>query len=348
MEFTAKYIAEYLKGLVEGDTEVVISDVSRIEDGKPGTLTFLANSQYSKYIYNTNASVVIVNQDFVPEKPVTPTLIRVKDAYQAFATLLELYNQNKFTKTGKEDFCFVDQTAKIGENVYLGSFSYISENAVIGNNVKIFPQVFIGKNTEINENTILYPGVKVYHDCKIGANCIIHAGTVVGSDGFGFAPTSNQDFKKIPQLGNVIIEDNVEIGANAAIDRATMGSTTIRKGVKLDNLIQVAHNVEIGENTVISALAGISGSSKIGKNCMIGGQVGVSGHLHITDNVKIGAQAGIISDITQAGATILGSPAIPIKDYHRSYIYFKRLPDLSKKIDELTHEVEALKKQLNG
>jgi len=347
MEFTAKYIAEYLNGEIEGREDLTVYDVSRIEDGKPGTLTFLANNQYSKYIYTTNASIVIVNNDFVPEKAVKPTLIRVKEAYQAFASLLELYNKNDFTKVGVEEFCFVDKSAKLGEKVYVGSFSYICENVIIGSNVKILPHVYIGKDVEIKDNTKIYPGVKIYNDCKIGSGCIIHAGTVIGSDGFGFAPTSDHDFMKIPQLGNVIIEDNVEIGANASIDRATMGSTIIRKGVKLDNLIQVAHNVEIGENTVISAQAGISGSSKIGKNCMLGGQVGVAGHLQIADGVKIGAQAGILSDIKPKGTTLLGSPAINIKDYHRSYIYFKRLPELSKNIDMLTKEIEELKKKLN-
>jgi UDP-3-O-[3-hydroxymyristoyl] glucosamine N-acyltransferase len=335
-----------LGGVIEGKEDVSVSDVSRIEDGKPGTLTFLANNQYNKFIYTTNATVVIVNHDFVPEKTIKPTLIRVPEAYQAFASLLGLFNQNSFTKTGIEEFCFIDKSASIGEKAFIGSFSYICENVIIGNNVKIFPHVYIGKNVEIKENTVLYPGVKIYHDCKIGSDCIIHAGTVIGSDGFGFAQTSNHDFQKIPQLGNVIIEDNVEIGSNVTIDRATMGSTIIRKGVKLDNLIQVAHNVEIDENTVISAQAGISGSSKIGKNCMLGGQVGVAGHLQISDGVKIGAQAGILSDIKQKGSALLGSPAINIKDYHRSYIYFKRLPQMSKKIDELTKEIEELNKKL--
>lgn len=348
MEFTAKQIAEILKGKVEGSPEVKVNNISRIEEGIPGTLSFLANPKYSKFIYTTQSTIVLINETFELDKEVSSTLIRVKDAYQAFADLLEFYNNNIPNKTGIEEMSFIHPTAKIGKNVYIGAFAYIDENVIVGDNAKIYPHVYLSRNVTVKENTILASGVKVYNDCKIGANCIIHSGTVIGCDGFGFAPSSDANYKKVPQVGNVIIEDNVEIGANTAIDRATIGSTVIRKGVKLDNLIQIAHNVEIGENTVIAAQTGISGSTKIGKECMFGGQVGIVGHLNITNRVKIAAQSGIPASVKEEGAIIQGSPAFKITDYQKSYVNFKRLPDLNKKVDEMQKEIEELKKMLQS
>ncbi|MCK4664451.1 MAG: UDP-3-O-(3-hydroxymyristoyl)glucosamine N-acyltransferase [Bacteroidales bacterium] len=346
MEFTAKSIAEILDGKVDGNPNVVVSNVSKIENGEKGTLSFLANLKYSKYIYSTNASIVIVNKNFVPEKNIDSTLIRVDDAYQAFASLLEFYNLQRQNVVGISDQSFVDESAKLGKDVYVGAFAYIGKNVEIGNNVKIYPQVYIGENVKIKDNTILNPGVKIYRDCKIGANCIIHASVIIGSDGFGFAPKNNCDYIKVPQVGDVVIENNVEIGANTTIDRATLGSTIIREGVKLDNLIQVAHNVEIDKYTVIAALSGISGSTKIGKNCMIGGQVGFVGHAKIADNVKIAAQSGIGGDIKKEGIILQGSPAYNIYDYQKSFVIFKQLPDIAKKIINLEKEIEELKKKL--
>ena len=346
MEFTAKQIAEILKGKVEGNPDVKISNISRIEDGIPGTLSFLANPKYSKFIYTTRATIVLINENFRLEKNVEPTLIRVKDAYQAFADLLEFYNNNIPNKVGIEEMAYIHPTAKIGKNVYIGAFAYIDENVVIADNAKIYPHVYLSRNVAIKENTILASGVKVYNDCKIGANCMIHSGVVIGCDGFGFAPSGDADYKKVPQVGNVIVEDNVEIGANTTIDRATIGATIIRKGVKLDNLIQIAHNVEIGENTVIAAQAGVSGSTKIGKDCMFGGQVGIVGHLSIADRVKIAAQSGIPASVKEEGAIIQGSPAFKITDYQKSYVMFKRLPDLNKRVDDMQREIQELKKLL--
>ncbi len=346
MKFTAKQIADFLNGKVEGDPKISVSDISKIEEGKDGTLSFLANPKYSKYLYTTDASIVLLNEDFELEKNVACTLIRVKDAYQAFASLLELYDNNKPKNVGISKYAIIDDTAEVGKNVYIGPFVYIGKNVRISDNVKIFPHSYISHNVEIKENTILAAGVKVYSDCIIGKECIVHAGVVIGSDGFGFAPKSQKDYKKIPQVGNVIIEDKVEIGSNTTIDRATIGSTIIRTGVKLDNLIQVAHNVEIGANTVIAAQTGISGSTRIGEECMIGGQVGIVGHLNIADNVKIGAQSGISSNIKEKGIIILGSPAQDIKESRRSIAIYRRLPDLDKKVNALEKELEALKKLL--
>ncbi len=341
MEYTAKTIAEYLKGKVEGNPDVVINDVSKIENGKEGTLTFLANPKYSKYIYSTKASAVLVNKDFIPEGDVSCTLIRVDNAYNALASLLELYKGKK-EKQGINEMAFIHDSATTGKDVYIGPFVYISEDANIGNNVKIYSNTYIGDNVEIGEGTTIYPGVNIYSDCKIGKNCRIHAGVVVGADGFGFAPQTNCDYKKVPQVGNVIIEDNVEIGANSTIDRATIGSTIIRKGVKLDNLIQIAHNVEIGENTVIAAQAGIAGSSKIGKDGMIAAQAGIVGHLNISDNVKVGAQSGVTGDIEKDGI-VLGSPAYPISEARRIFAVSKKLPELYKRINDLEKQIKDLK-----
>ncbi|PID89758.1 MAG: UDP-3-O-(3-hydroxymyristoyl)glucosamine N-acyltransferase [Bacteroidia bacterium] len=348
MEFSAQYIAEYLNGTVEGDKDVKVNNISRIEDGKEGTLSFLANPKYTKYIYNTKASIVLVNKGFKPEKNISATLIRVEDAYQSFASLLALYNKFKSTKKGVQEFAFVEEDVQLGGNIYIGQFAYVGHNCKIGDNVKIYPHVYVGDNVEIQDNTIIFSGVNIYHDSKIGKDCIIHSGTVIGADGFGFAPKSHSDFKKVPQIGNVIIEDNVEIGSNTSIDRATIGSTIIKRGVKLDNLIQVAHNVEIGDNTVIAAQSGISGSTKIGKDCMIAGQVGMVGHLTIADEVKIGAQSGINQSIKEKGTIQQGSPSFNIRAYQKSYVIFRRLPDFYKEFNAMKNELEKLKAQMKG
>lgn len=338
MEFTAGQIAAFLNGTVEGDPDVRVSNLSKIEEGKPGTMTFLANMKYATFLYSTGASVVVVNQDFVPFHPVSATLIRVENAYKAFAMLLEKYSQIQTGGKGISKLAFISDTAKIGENCSVGEFSFIGEEVIIGDNVTIHPQVYIGNKVTIASDTLLYPGVKIYRECIIGSKCTLHAGVVIGSDGFGFAIQDDNNYQKVPQIGNVILEDNVEVGSNTTIDRATLGSTIIRQGVKLDNLIQVAHNVEIGENTVIAAQTGISGSTKIGKNCLIGGQVGIVGHLTIADNVKIGAQSGIEGNITTEGAVVLGSPAIDAKKARRTYIHWRNLDDIVRKFYHLEKE----------
>jgi UDP-3-O-[3-hydroxymyristoyl] glucosamine N-acyltransferase len=343
MKFTAGDIAKLIQGTVEGDALAAVTTVAKIEEGTPGALSFLANPKYTEYIYSTQASVVIVNADFVAEKPVTTTLIRVPDAYQAFAQLLAVYNQHQQAAAAIEQPSFIATSATHGKGLYLGTFAYIGENAQIGKNVKIYPGSYVGNNVVIGDNTVLYPGVKVYAECKIGANVTLHSGVIVGGDGFGFAPNSENNYNKVPQIGNVIIEDHVEVGANTTIDRATLGSTIIRKGVKLDNLIQIAHNVEIGENTVIAAQSGVAGSTKIGKNCMIGGQVGIIGHLVIADGVKIAAQSGIGNSIAKEGEIMQGSPAFPVGDYRRAYVGFRKLPDLMQRIASLEKELKELK-----
>ncbi|GHT77724.1 UDP-3-O-acylglucosamine N-acyltransferase [Bacteroidia bacterium] len=346
MEFNAQQIAAILNGKIEGDPAITVNHFSKIEEGKPHTLTFLANPKYAPFIYETLASVALVNDSFVAEKslPATLTLIRVPNAYAALAQLLSLVEQTKKPKRGIETPAYISSSAIIpAEKVYIGAFAYIGENARIGDNAAIYPNTYVGDNVEIGENTVIYAGVKIYADCKIGKNCIIHAGAVIGSDGFGFAKEGDS-YKKIPQLGNVVIEDDVEIGANTTIDRAVMDSTIIRQGVKLDNLIQIAHNVEIGENTGIAAQAGISGSTKIGKNCVMGGQVGLGGHIKIGDNVSIGAQSGIISNIAD-GRSILGSPAIDVSNFFRSSVIFSKLPDMYRQISQLQKEIEFLNKK---
>ena len=335
MIFTAQQIAEALNGIVEGNPATEVSNLSRIEEGKKGTLTFLANPKYAQYIYETEASIVIVNVDFTPEKEIPATLIKVKDAYSAFAQLLELYQQSKEKKTGISNSAQIADDVKIGKNVYIGEFVSIGEHSDVKDNSMIFPHVTIGSNCKIGNSTKIYAGAKVYDECEIGNDCTIHAGVVVGADGFGFAPQDDNNYNKVPQIGNVIIEDKVEIGANTTIDRATIGSTIIRKGAKIDNLIQIAHNVDIGENTVIAAQTGISGSTKIGRNCMIGGQVGIIGHLIIADGVKIAAQSGIGKSITEENAIVEGSPAFSIRDYQRSYVHFRRLDNIVKRINNL-------------
>ena len=342
MEFSAKTIAKLINGKIEGNKDVAISSVSKIEEGKEGTLSFLANPKYSKYIYDTKASIIIVNKDFKPDKKVNTTLIRVDNAYTAFAKLLEYYSQQKEDKTGMDKLAYIAFTSKIGTDCYIGPFACICENVTIGKKAKIYPHVYIGENVEIGENTVIHPGAKIYDDCKIGSNCIIHAGVILGSDGFGFAPQQGENYTKVPQVGNVILEDNVEIGANTTIDRATLGSTIIRKGVKLDNLIQIAHNVDIGDNTVIAAQTGISGSTKLGKDCMLGGQVGLIGHLKIADGVKIAAQSGIGNNIKQAGEVVQGSPSFNYTKYQKSYVYFRKLPELVNRISELEKKLKEM------
>lgn len=346
MEFKALNIAEFLQGTIEGDENVSVSNVSKIEEGKAGTLAFLANPKYERYIYETEASIVLVRKDFKPEQEVKATLIRVDDPYQAFASLLELYEQARQMKTGVEQPSFIDSTATVGEDIYFGAFAYLGQNSTLGDNVKIYPQTYIGSDVTIGDNTIIYAGAKIYDGSVIGNNCIIHAGAVIGSDGFGFAPTPDGSYKKIPQVGNVILEDDVEVGANTTIDCSTMGSTIIRKGAKLDNLIQIAHNCEVGENTVMAALVGIAGSTKIGKNCMFGGQVGVAGHLTIGDNVKIGAMAGVSNSI-KADRTVLGAPAMDHDQALKSYVVYRRLPQMRDQLIDLQKEVKELKSKLN-
>jgi UDP-3-O-[3-hydroxymyristoyl] glucosamine N-acyltransferase len=343
MEFTAATIAGFLKGEVEGNPEIKVNTVAKIEEGSAGALSFLANPKYEHYIYTTKSSVVLVNKDFVPSAKINTTLIRVLNAYEAFASLLTLVEQSRPRKTGLHSTAVIEASAKVGKDVFVGACAYIGENCSVGDGSRIFAQVYIGDNVLIGQNCTLNPGVKIYSDCILGNNCTIHAGSVIGSDGFGFAPQAGNEYMKIPQIGNVIIEDNVEIGANVTIDRATMGSTIIRRGVKLDNLIQIGHNVEVGENTVMAALTGISGSTKIGKNCMFGGQVGLAGHIKIADGTKIGAQAGILSEIKEENTTVIGSPAIEIKNFMKSSVLFRKLPELAKKIDTLEKEFESLK-----
>ncbi|MGE0638251.1 MAG: UDP-3-O-(3-hydroxymyristoyl)glucosamine N-acyltransferase [Bacteroidia bacterium] len=344
MIFTARQIAGILNGTVEGNPDAQVSTVSKIEEGAPGSLSFLANPKYTDYIYSTKASAVIVAKDFKPQQPLSTTLIRVDDAYQSFAKLLEYYNKLNKDKKGREEQSYVSTSAKIGNDVYIGAFVYVGENAEIGNAVKLYPGTYIGDDVKVGANTTLFQGVKIYHGCVIGNDCTLHAGVVIGGDGFGFAPNAENNYAKVPQIGNVVIEDRVEIGANTTIDRATLGSTIIRKGVKLDNLIQIAHNVEIGENTVIAAQTGVAGSTKIGSNCMIGGQVGIIGHITIGDKVMIAAQSGIGGNLKD-GEIVQGSPAFGVGEYKRSYVVFRKLPELNAKIAELEKKLKELKQE---
>ena len=331
MELTAKEISEYLSGELTGDGTVKVSTVGRIESGKPGNLCFLANPKYEHYLYTCKASVIIINKSFELREPVSATLIRVEDSYQAIASLLDLFNTMKSEKKkGRSWRASVAWSARLGRGVYVGPGAVVSKKVRVGEGSQIHPQVYLGESVTVGKNCILYPGVRVYRGCVIGDNCIVHANTVIGADGFGFAPKEDGTYKKIPQTGNVVLEDNVEIGANCTLDRSTMGSTVIRKGAKIDNLIQIAHNVEIGENTVIAAQAGVAGSSKIGANCMIGGQVGISGHITIADGTKIAAQSGIMSSIKAKDSVVMGSPSMNYSDYMRSYAIFRKLPKITK------------------
>lgn len=344
MKFTARHIAEILGGTLDGDPNVKVSDVCRIEEGEEGKLSFLANRKYTEHLYDTKASIVLVEPDLQLSKPVQPTLIRVEEPYIALARILSLFQQTP-DRRGIEEKSHVSPKAKIGKDVYIGAFSYISENALVGDNVLIYPNVYIGDNVQIGDHTVIYAGVNIHNNSVIGSRCVIHSGVVLGGDGFGFAPTLNNDHIKIPQIGNVIIEDRVEIGSNTTIDRATIGSTIIRQGAKLDNLIQIAHNVDIGENTVIAAQTGVSGSTKIGKNCMIGGQVGIIGHINIADGTKIAAQSGVGQSLQKEGTAYQGSPCFEVMPYQRSYVLFRKLPELYDRILELEREIAGLKIQ---
>ena len=348
MEFTIDQIALMLGGEVKGNGSETVNMLAKIQEAKKGQITFLSNPKYEQYIYTTKASAVIVNRDFVPKKPLTSSLILVEDAYISFTSLLEEYHKlMSFQKTGIEQPSYIGENVIAGENIYRGAFSYIGNNVRIGKNVKIYPHVFIGDDVNIGDNTILHPHVKLYAGSKVGNFCEIHAGTVIGSDGFGFAPQDDGSYKAIPQMGNVIIEDYVSIGANTVIDCATLAgdSTIIRQGVKLDNLIQIAHNVEIGKNTVMAAQSGISGSTKVGDNCVIAGQVGLAGHIVIANKTSIGAQAGILKSVTKEGQQMIGAPAFDVKEFFRAYAVFKKLPDLNTRLRELQNRIQHLEKE---
>ena len=339
MKFTATQIAGLLEGEIEGNADAEVSKLAKIEEGTEGSLTFLANPKYTSYIYSTQATIAIVNKDFVAENKINTTLIRVDDAYKAFSKLLEYYNQVKMNKTGIEEPVFVSESATYGENLYLGAFSYLGDNVKIGANATIYPNVYIGNNVEIGDNVIIFAGAKVYSETVIGNNCVINSGVIVGADGFGFTPDENGEYSKVPQTGNVIIEDNVDLGAGTTIDRATLGATIIRNGVKLDNQIQIAHNVEIGENTVIAAQSGVAGSTKIGKNCVIGGQVGIVGHITIGNNVRIQAQSGIGRNVKDNEA-LQGSPALSYGGFNKSYVHFKNLPEIIKRFNTFEKKID--------
>jgi UDP-3-O-[3-hydroxymyristoyl] glucosamine N-acyltransferase len=345
MEFTAEQIASWLNGEVLGNQNSIVTKLNKIEEGESGGLSFLSNPKYNHYIYETQASVVIVNRSFVPEKPINATLIKVDDAYGSFATVLQAYDQaRKQQKKGISTLAYVHPSVQLPSDIFVGEFVYIGAGVTVGSGTKIYPHAYIGDNAKIGSNTFILPGVKIMHECVIGDECTIHAGAVIGSDGFGFAPQKDDDFRKIPQIGNVVLEDRVDIGANTTIDRATIGSTIIRKGVKLDNLVQIAHNVEIGENTVMASMCGVSGSTKIGKNCMFGGQVGIAGHLEIADGVKLAAMAGVASSIKEPNSVEMGAPSFGHKPFLQSYVYFRKLPDLAAKIKEMEKHI----KELNG
>ena len=345
MEFSAKQIAEFIQGEIIGDENANVHTFAKIEEGIPGAISFLSNPKYTPYIYTTQSSIVLVNRDFVPEEKVNATLIKVDNAYESLAKLLQLYEMSKPKRTGIDSLAFIAPTAKIGKDVYIAPFACIGDNVEIGDNTVIHPHVTVGGGAKVGNNCILYSGATIYHDCRVGNNCILHSGCVIGADGFGFAPTPN-GFDKIPQIGIAILEDNVEIGANTCVDRATMGATIIRKGVKLDNLIQIAHNVEVGENTVMASQVGIAGSTKVGEWCMFGGQVGLAGHIKVGDKVNIGAQSGIPSDV-KSDSTIMGTPAFEAKGYFKSATVFKKLPDIYTTLNNLQKEIDELKKQLN-
>ncbi|MBR6310912.1 MAG: UDP-3-O-(3-hydroxymyristoyl)glucosamine N-acyltransferase [Paludibacteraceae bacterium] len=349
MEFSAKQIAEYLGGEIFGDANVTVCTFAKIEEGVPGALSFLSNPKYVHYIYETKSSIVLVNKDFVPEQPISATLVKVDNAYESLAKLLTLYDSMKPKRKGIDPLAYVAPTAKIGKDVYLAPFSAVGDNAEVGDGTELHPHATVGPRAKVGKNCIMYTNANVYHDCRVGDNCILHSGSVVGADGFGFAPRPDGSYEKIPQIGIAVLEDDVEIGANTCVDRATMGATVVHKGVKLDNLIQIAHNVEVGENTVMASQVGVAGSTKIGRQCVIGGQVGFAGHIHVADGAQIGAQAGIISSLSEKDVEtpIIGSPTMPVKQFMRSSAVFRKLPDMLRTINELQREVEQLKKQLN-
>ena len=342
MDFSAQQIAAFVQGEIVGDANATVNTFAKIEEGKPGSITFLANPKYEHYIYDTEASIVLVNRDFVAEKPIKATLIKVDNAYETLAKLMSLYEQNKTQDKGIAPTAVIAESVKIGKNVYIGAYAVIDEGAVIGDNTQIYPHTYIGKNAHIGEGCLIYSGVNVYHDCQIGNHVTLHSGVVIGADGFGFAPTPT-GYNKIPQIGNVIIEDDVEIGANTCVDRATMGSTIVHKGVKLDNLIQIAHNVEIGDNTVMAAQTGIAGSTKMGEWCVMAGQVGVSGHIKIGNHVTLGPQSGVIGSIPD-GKTMMGTLPIDYKGWLRVQAIIKQLPDMYRELNALRKEIDELKK----
>ena len=345
MEFSAKQIAEYIQGVIEGDENATVHTFAKIEEGIPGAISFLSNPKYTHYIYDTQSSIVLVNKDFVPEKEVKTTLIRVDNAYESLAKLLNLYEMSKPKKTGVDPLAYIAPTAKIGQNVYIAPFACVADGAEVGDNTILHPHATVGTNAKVGSDCILYPHATVYHDCRVGNQCILHAGSVIGADGFGFAP-SPEGYEKIPQIGIAILEDNVEVGANTCIDRATMGATIIRKGVKLDNLIQIAHNVEVGSHTVMASQVGVAGSTKIGEWCMFGGQVGIAGHIKIGNKVNLGAQSGVPGSIKD-GQNLIGTPPMELKGYFKSSAVFKKLPDMYHELNNLKKELEELKKQLN-
>ena len=342
MEFSAKQIAQFVQGVIEGDENATVNTFAKIEEGKPGAISFLSNPKYTHYIYDTESSIVLVDKSVELEKPTKATLVRVDNAYECVAKLLQLYESMKPKKTGIDSLAFVSPSAKIGENVYIGAFAYIGDNVVIGDGCQIYPNVVICDNAKVGNDCLFYPNVTIYHDCHVGNRVTLHAGSVVGSDGFGFAPSEN-GYDKIPQIGIVTIEDDVEIGANTCIDRSTMGSTYVRKGVKLDNLVQIAHNTDIGANTVMSAQVGVAGSTKVGQWCMFGGQVGIAGHITIGNKVFLGAQSGVPSSLKD-NQTLIGTPPMEKLPYFKSQAIFQRLPDLYKQIQKLQKEVDELKK----
>lgn len=345
MEFSAQQIASFLEGEIVGNPQEIVNGLSKIEEGKKGTLSFLANAKYEEHIYTTEASIIIVNKTFEPQRPLLPstTLIKVEEAYSCFAKLLGMYDQAMAKQPQIEELAFVSPTATIGKDVYIGAFTYISDGAVIGDGVHIYPNSFIGDHVKIGNKTKIFAGVKVYRDCVIGNECTIHSGVVLGADGFGFAPNSENNYQKVPQIGNVILEDHVEIGANTCVDRATLGSTIIKKGVKLDNLVQIGHNVVIGDNTVMAAQVGVAGSTKLGKNMMVGGQVGIVGHISLADGTLIGAQSGVPKTIKKEGTTLLGSPAYDAEEYKKAYMGFRRLPQILDRLRALEEEIKRLK-----
>lgn len=345
MEFSAKQIAEYIQGTIVGDENATVHTFAKIEEGIPGAISFLSNPKYTHYIYDTQSSIVLVNKDFIPEKEIKATLIKVDNAYESLAKLLNLYEMSKPKKTGIDSLAYIAPTAKIGQNVYIAPFAYVGDGAEIGDNTSLHPHATVESGAKVGNNCILYPHATLYHDCRVGNNCILHAGSVVGADGFGFAP-SPEGYEKIPQIGIAILEDNVEIGANTCVDRATMGATIVRKGVKLDNLIQIAHNVEVGSHTVMASQVGIAGSTKVGEWCMFGGQVGLAGHIKVGDKVNCGAQAGIANNV-KSGSTIMGSPAFEVKGFMKSSAAFKKLPEMYLELNALKKELEELKKQIN-
>ncbi len=346
MEFSAKQIAEFIHGVIVGDENATVHTFAKIEEGVLGAISFLSNPKYTHYIYETKSTIVLVNKDFEPERPVNATLIKVDNAYESVAKLLTLYEMSKPKKTGIHPLACIDPTAKIGKDVYIDAFAYVGANAVIGDGVALHPHATVCENAVIGENSILYPNVTVYHDCRVGKRCILHAGSVVGADGFGFAP-SPEGYEKIPQIGIAMLEDDVEIGANTCVDRATMGATIVHKGVKLDNLIQIAHNVEVGSHTVMASQVGIAGSTKVGEWCMFGGQVGLAGHIRVGNHVNIGAQSGIPGTVKGDNLTIMGSPAIDAKQFFKSSVIYKKLPDMYQTLNRMEKEIEELKKQLN-